>query len=118
MHQLHFHFPPVSSLRTRCLLHPRTALIVAASCLFVSLLLAGATAAFAGAGGYLQSENQPLALVEVGGPFAGAEFHHSRPVPTRISFYSPVANSVDLSTDYWQRWESIPVRVFVTVDGA
>ncbi|HPR87551.1 MAG TPA: hypothetical protein PL181_05970, partial [bacterium] len=36
--------------------------------------------------------------VEVGGPCAGAEFHGSRPLPARISFYYPVANSIDLST--------------------
>lgn len=43
------------------------------------------------------------AKVEVGSPFAGIEFHHSMPVPQRISFYYPVANSFDLSTDYWKR---------------
>jgi hypothetical protein len=43
------------------------------------------------------------AKVEVGSPFAGLEFHHSSPVPQRISFYYPVANSIDLSTDYWKR---------------
>jgi len=53
--------------------------------------------------------NDPLASsfngkrgqVEVGGPFAGAEFHASRPLPSRISFFAPAANSIDLSTDYW-----------------
>jgi hypothetical protein len=39
--------------------------------------------------------------VEVGGRYVGAEFHESRPIPSRISFYYPVANSIDLSTDYW-----------------
>ena len=43
------------------------------------------------------------AKVEVGSPFVGIEFHHSMPVPQRISFYYPVANSFDLSTDYWKR---------------
>jgi hypothetical protein len=43
------------------------------------------------------------AVIEVGGPFAGVEFHHSSPTPQRISFYYPVANSIDLSTDYWHR---------------
>lgn len=37
--------------------------------------------------------------VEVGGPYVGAEFHESRPLPLRISFYYPVANSIDVSTD-------------------
>jgi hypothetical protein len=49
--------------------------------------------------------------VEVGGPFAGVEFHESRPLPSRISFYYPVANSIDLSTDYWKRGNSRPVVV-------
>lgn len=41
--------------------------------------------------------------IEVGGPYAGVEFHHSSPMPQRISFFYPVANSLDLSTDYWKR---------------
>lgn len=53
---------------------------------------------------------------EVGGRFAGAEFHHSRPLPSRISFYYPVANSIDLSTDYWKRDESLPMLVGVKVN--
>jgi Amylo-alpha-1,6-glucosidase len=55
--------------------------------------------------------------VEVGGNFAGAEFHDSRPLPSRISFYYPVANSIDLSTDYWKRGDSKPFSVFVDIDG-
>ncbi len=83
----------------------------------VALLLQWCPAVASAAEDYLQSVNQPQALIEVGGPFAGVEFHRSRPVPTRISFYSPVANSIDLSTDYWKRWESIPLRIFVKVNG-
>ena len=41
--------------------------------------------------------------LEVGGAMAGAEFHHSRPLPSRISFFYPVANSIDPSDDYWRR---------------
>ena len=41
--------------------------------------------------------------IEVGGPYAGLEFHHGSPLPQRISFYYPVANSIDNSTDYWYR---------------
>src|SRR5512132_2390002 len=52
--------------------------------------------------------------VEVGGPSVGLEFHHSRPVPSRISFFQPVANSIDLSTDYWKRDESIPYSIAIT----
>ncbi len=44
--------------------------------------------------------------VEVGGPYTGFESHHSRPLPSRVSFFAPVANSMDLSTDYWRRHES------------
>ena len=53
--------------------------------------------------------------VEVGGRFAGVEFHHSRPLPSRISFYYPVANSIDLSTDYWKRDESRSMAVGVRI---
>ncbi len=55
--------------------------------------------------------------VEVGGAFAGVEFHDSRPVPARFSFYSPVANSIDLSTDYWQRGTSRPLAVSIRAEG-
>lgn len=43
------------------------------------------------------------AQIEVGGPFVGIEMHHGSPMPSRISFFYPVANSIDLSTGYWQR---------------
>lgn len=49
--------------------------------------------------------------VEVGGRFAGLEFHNSRPLPSRISFFYPVANSIDLSKDYWRRAESRPMAI-------
>ncbi len=61
--------------------------------------------------------NGGFGQVEVGGPFAGVEFHQSRPLPSRISFYSPVANSIDLSTDYWKRGDSRPMAVGIQVDG-
>jgi hypothetical protein len=54
--------------------------------------------------------------VEVGGPYAGAEFHNSLPLPSRISFYYPVANSIDLSTDYWKRGDSHPMQVGLRID--
>ena len=41
--------------------------------------------------------------LEVGGPFAGVEFHKNSILPARISFYYPVANSIDASGDYWNR---------------
>lgn len=40
---------------------------------------------------------------EVGSPFIGIELHHSSPMLQRISLFYPVANSIDLSTDYWTR---------------
>ena len=49
--------------------------------------------------------------VEVGGRYVGFEFHHSRPVPSRISFFYPVANSIDVSTDYWKRDNSLPMAI-------
>ncbi len=75
--------------------------------------------------GFAQTSGDPLQYhfplgygqVEVGGPFVGAEFHDSRPLPSRISFYSPVANSIDLSTDYWKRGDSRPMAVGLCIDG-
>lgn len=41
--------------------------------------------------------------IEVGGPYVGIEIHKSFPLLNRISFYYPVANSIDISEDYWKR---------------
>lgn len=41
--------------------------------------------------------------IEVGNPYVGVEMHHSMYLPERISFYYPVANSIDMSTDYFKR---------------
>jgi len=41
--------------------------------------------------------------IEIGSPYVGIEMHTSSPLLNRISFYYPVANSIDLSTDYWKR---------------
>ena len=43
------------------------------------------------------------AKIEVGGPYVGVEMHHSMPLLQRISFFYPVANSIDMSADYWKR---------------
>jgi glycogen debranching enzyme len=51
--------------------------------------------------------------IEIGGKFVGLEFHHSRPLPSRISFYYPVANSVDLSEGYWTRDQSLPISMII-----
>lgn len=55
--------------------------------------------------------------VEIGGKYVGVEFHQSRPLPSRISFYYPVANSIDFSTDYWKRYESLPLTVLLKSEG-
>ena len=41
--------------------------------------------------------------IEVGSPYVGIELHKSFPLLNRISFYYPVANSIDISEDYWTR---------------
>ena len=41
--------------------------------------------------------------IEVGSPYEGIEIHKSFPLLNRISFYYPVANSIDVSEDYWKR---------------
>lgn len=58
------------------------------------------------------------ASVEIGSPFVGLEFHHSSPLPQRISFYYPVANSIDLSTDYWTRDKSFSMVMGLKVGKA
>jgi hypothetical protein len=55
--------------------------------------------------------------VEIGGKYVGAEFHKSRPLPSRLSYYYPVANSIDLSTDYWERHKSHPYTILLTSEG-
>jgi len=54
--------------------------------------------------------------IEVGGPYAGVESHHSRPLPSRVSFFAPVANSMDLSLDYKRRDESQVLFVALQID--
>ncbi len=49
------------------------------------------------------STDLPNAQIEVGGPFVGIEAHRSSPLVTRVSFFYPVANSLDNSQDYWSR---------------
>lgn len=57
------------------------------------------------------------AKIEIGGYYAGIEMHHSSPIPQRISFYYPSANSIDLSTDYWKRDTSFIMQCGLKVDG-
>ena len=49
--------------------------------------------------------------IEIGGKYVGVEFHHSRPLPSRLSFYYPVANSIVTNADYWHRDDSFPFTV-------
>lgn len=44
-----------------------------------------------------------LAQIEIGSHFVGLEMHRGAPRLNRISFFYPVANSIDASLDYWQR---------------
>lgn len=57
------------------------------------------------------------AKIEVGSTFVGLSFHHSTPLPQRVSFYYPVANSIDNSTDYWRRDTTFVVSAGVRFDG-
>jgi len=41
--------------------------------------------------------------IEIGSPYIGIEIHKSFPMLNRISFYYPVANSIDISENYWKR---------------
>lgn len=72
-----------------------------------------------------QTANDDLAVefagnarIEVGGPFVGAEFHNSYPVPQRISFFYPVANSIDISEDYWLRDTTVVLDVGLKIGSA
>lgn len=80
---------------------------------FLRMLL---IALFLPAGAIATAGNDPLPLeklakpysgndgtLEIGSQWLGAEFHRSRSVPSRISFFTPVANSLDIARDYWTR---------------
>lgn len=56
------------------------------------------------------------ASIEVGSPFVGLEFHHSSPLAQRISFYYPVANSIDFSNDYWTRDQNYSMVLGLKID--
>jgi hypothetical protein len=89
------------------------------------LFIALATASFSSQAHNGPPGNDPLKYffggkrgqVEVGGRYVGMEFHRSRPAPSRISFYYPVANSIDLSTDYWKRDLSLPMAIGLRIAG-
>ena len=50
----------------------------------------------------IQSSKE-VGQIEIGSPYVGIEIHKSFPLLNRISFYYPVANSIDVSEDYWKR---------------
>jgi glycogen debranching enzyme len=56
------------------------------------------------------------AQIEVGNHYMGIELHHSSPMLQRISFYYPVANSIDLSNDYWKRDSTFIMAVQLSID--
>jgi hypothetical protein len=49
------------------------------------------------------ASSKEVGQIEVGSPYVGIEIHKSFPLLNRISFYYPVANSIDISDDYWKR---------------
>ena len=49
------------------------------------------------------NSTREVGQIEVGSPYVGIEIHKSFPLLNRISFYYPVANSIDISEDYWKR---------------
>jgi hypothetical protein len=56
------------------------------------------------------------AKIETGGFYAGVEMHHSNPMPQRISFYYPSANSMDASVDYWKRDTTFVMECSLKID--
>jgi hypothetical protein len=81
---------------------------ISITCIVISIILA-CNFLFAGSKSKADNEKDLKvhfkgdSKIEVGNAFVGLEFHHSSVMPQRISFYYPVANSIDLSTDYWRR---------------
>jgi hypothetical protein len=70
---------------------------------FIIILISGVNL-FSQGNDLLQIEsNYEIGQIEVGGPYVGIEIHKSFPMINRISFYYPVANSIDISKDYWKR---------------
>lgn len=63
----------------------------------------------------MQKFDKHYGQVEVGGRYAGIEFHKSWPTPSRMTFYYPVSNSIEFSPGYWERYESKPFDIKLTV---
>ncbi|MFH1212514.1 MAG: hypothetical protein V1681_00340, partial [Candidatus Neomarinimicrobiota bacterium] len=108
-------------LKTRLLL-PKSIFSFSTSTLASTLALTLTLISFSGCSSKSSIENNELAVtfkgdakIEVGGPFVGAEFHHSYMIPQRISFFYPVANSIDRSQDYWKRDTSFVAEWFLKI---
>jgi hypothetical protein len=63
----------------------------------------------------LEIEAVRFGQLEVGGPSAGVEFHRQSGLPSRISLFNPVANSLEVPFDFWQRYKSKPFRLWLTI---
>jgi hypothetical protein len=85
--------------------------------LFLLICLLSLTSSFSQTEEKLKVKFNGDAQVESGSFYAGLEFHHSSPLPQRISFYYPVANSIDLSRDYWKRDSSFVMAIGLETDG-
>jgi len=71
---------------------------------FFIVILISSVSLYSQGNDLLQIEsNYEVGQIEVGGPYVGIEIHKSFPMINRISFYYPVANSIDISKDYWKR---------------
>ena len=64
-----------------------------------------------------QTFDKPFGQIEVGGKYAGMAFHAGSAMPSRISFFYPVGNSISNSQDYWKRYESHLFNAVLTIDG-
>ncbi len=108
----------VSRSNSHVLIKPVRGLVFAKSVVFFIFLLIFITCKTTNPSSDLEVKfDGRYGQVEIGGKYVGVEFHQSRPLPSRISFYYPVANSIDISTDYWERFKSMPFTVLLKSDG-
>lgn len=87
------------------------------TCAIVFLFL-GTVVAFAQPGPSRIHFDRKQGQVEVAGRFAGLKFYDSRPLPSRINFYFPVANTIDLASDRVKREESRPMAFGIQIGDA
>lgn len=79
---------------------------------FVFFLVAG----FAHSSEAAITFSDPNHQLEIGGHQVGLEFHRGRALPSRISWFAPLANSIDISQDYWTRDSSLVMTVLLDGD--